>query len=297
MCTARYVKIYSEIWQSGSEYKWLIGSGGEVYTTVTCPSQVEFTIRVSEKKIRKIPEKKTDIQESKKKGFEHIELPAKLLDYFLRSNKSNINESSQVEITIRVSPRHATHLSSLVHATFFWTVRRAGSSRLLSLGKTPRIRVAHRINAQLQQTLGNPLFSHQKSTWAWMSLLRPSKASRARPRHPCRKYTLVFLAVLKLSCSEVVMCVRVCLCVCDEHDAHVCVYSVSTRARREGKGHQERGGVPGGGARKMFGAGGTLTHDTSTWSCTRLYACRPVLMGIQPQPAILRRGARQAEGL
>ena len=27
-----------------------------------------------------------------KKGFEHIELPAKLLDYFLRSNKSNINQ-------------------------------------------------------------------------------------------------------------------------------------------------------------------------------------------------------------
>ena len=28
-----------------------------------------------------------------KKRFEHIELPAKLLDYFLRSNKSNINQS------------------------------------------------------------------------------------------------------------------------------------------------------------------------------------------------------------
>ena len=27
-----------------------------------------------------------------KKRFEHIELPAKLLDYFLRSNKSNINQ-------------------------------------------------------------------------------------------------------------------------------------------------------------------------------------------------------------
>jgi len=27
-----------------------------------------------------------------KKRFEHMELPAKLLDYFLRSNKSNINQ-------------------------------------------------------------------------------------------------------------------------------------------------------------------------------------------------------------
>jgi len=37
---------------------------------------------------------KTDIHESKKKGFEHIELPAKLLDYLIRSNKSNINQST-----------------------------------------------------------------------------------------------------------------------------------------------------------------------------------------------------------
>jgi len=36
-------------------------------------------------------QKSQDIQESKKKRFEHIELPAKLLDYFLRSNKSNIS--------------------------------------------------------------------------------------------------------------------------------------------------------------------------------------------------------------
>jgi len=30
-----------------------------------------------------------------KNRFEHIELPAKLLDYFLRSNKSNINQIAQ----------------------------------------------------------------------------------------------------------------------------------------------------------------------------------------------------------
>jgi len=28
-----------------------------------------------------------------RKGFEHLEVPAKLLGYFLRSNKSNINQS------------------------------------------------------------------------------------------------------------------------------------------------------------------------------------------------------------
>jgi len=37
-----------------------------------------------------------------KKRFEHIELPAKLLDYFLRRNKSNINQSSNVYSCINI---------------------------------------------------------------------------------------------------------------------------------------------------------------------------------------------------
>jgi len=36
--------------------------------------------------------RKTQNSRIQKKGFEHIELPAKLLDCFLRSNKSNINQ-------------------------------------------------------------------------------------------------------------------------------------------------------------------------------------------------------------
>ena len=35
---------------------------------------------------------KTRYSRIESKGFEHIELPTKLLDYFLRSNKSNINQ-------------------------------------------------------------------------------------------------------------------------------------------------------------------------------------------------------------
>jgi len=42
------------------------------------------------KNVRKKP-----ISTHLKKRFEHIELPAKLLDYFLRSNKSNINQSQR----------------------------------------------------------------------------------------------------------------------------------------------------------------------------------------------------------
>jgi len=46
---------------------------------------------------RKTMSGKPDIHEIKKKCFEHIELPAKLLVYFLRSNKSetSINHSSK----------------------------------------------------------------------------------------------------------------------------------------------------------------------------------------------------------
>ena len=41
-----------------------------------------------------------------KKRFEHIELPAKLLDYFLRSNKSNINQGESITFEIvRISCR------------------------------------------------------------------------------------------------------------------------------------------------------------------------------------------------
>jgi len=35
--------------------------------------------------------------------FEHIELPAKLLDNFLRSNKSNINQSIVTNVAFQVS--------------------------------------------------------------------------------------------------------------------------------------------------------------------------------------------------
>ena len=36
-----------------------------------------------------------DVHERRLALFEHIELPAKQLDYFLRSNKSNINQSER----------------------------------------------------------------------------------------------------------------------------------------------------------------------------------------------------------
>jgi len=43
---------------------------------------------------KKIPIK--PIFTNPKKRFEHIELPAKLLDHFLRSNKSNIHQNQQL---------------------------------------------------------------------------------------------------------------------------------------------------------------------------------------------------------
>ena len=49
------------------------------------------TLQQPKKNVRKKP-----IFTNLKKRFEHIELPAKLLDYFLRSNKSNINQTKNV---------------------------------------------------------------------------------------------------------------------------------------------------------------------------------------------------------
>ena len=39
-----------------------------------------------------------------RKRFEHIELPAKLLDYFLRSDKSNINQFGGEFVHARAHP-------------------------------------------------------------------------------------------------------------------------------------------------------------------------------------------------
>ena len=50
-----------------------------------------------------------------KKRFEHIELPAKLQDYFLRSNKSNINQS--VVVYSRAFGLDQLFASILVHVS------------------------------------------------------------------------------------------------------------------------------------------------------------------------------------
>jgi len=51
------------------------------------------TLHTHTKKNRKKNVRKKPMFTNVKKRFEHIELPAKILDYFLRSNKSNINQS------------------------------------------------------------------------------------------------------------------------------------------------------------------------------------------------------------
>jgi len=50
------------------------------------------------------PKKKSEkpIFANLKKRSEHIELPAKLLDYFLRSNKNNINQSMNLTGSIKL---------------------------------------------------------------------------------------------------------------------------------------------------------------------------------------------------
>jgi len=58
------------------------------------------TLHTHQKKKGKTMVRKNPIFTNLKKRFEHIELPAKLLDYFLRSNKSNINQFQLFETCI-----------------------------------------------------------------------------------------------------------------------------------------------------------------------------------------------------
>jgi len=52
------------------------------------------TLHTHKKKKQEKKYQKKTIFTNLKKRFDHIELPAKLLDYFLWSNKSNINQIS-----------------------------------------------------------------------------------------------------------------------------------------------------------------------------------------------------------
>jgi len=55
----------------------------------------------TKKKTRKKKCQKKPMFTNLKKRFEHIEIPAKLLNYFLRSNKRNINQSPSLQLSPR----------------------------------------------------------------------------------------------------------------------------------------------------------------------------------------------------
>ena len=66
-------------------------------------------------------------------AFEHIELPAKLLDYFLRSNKSNINQLSNVladGVLVKAERACQTPRESLADNLFFCANDRIVIARL-----------------------------------------------------------------------------------------------------------------------------------------------------------------------
>jgi len=67
----------------------------------------------TKKKNREKNVRKTPIFTNLKKRFEHIELPTKLLDYFIRSNKSNINQEALLRRSERL-PRNGRLNRSIV---------------------------------------------------------------------------------------------------------------------------------------------------------------------------------------
>ena len=68
------------------------------------------TLHTPKKKNQKNP-----IFTNLKKRFEHIELPAKLLDYFLRSNKSNVNQTWGA----RIPTLHLNHVAVYINSLLF----------------------------------------------------------------------------------------------------------------------------------------------------------------------------------
>ena len=78
------------------------------------------TLHTPKKNVRKNP-----IFTNLKKRFEHIELPAKLLDYLVRSNKSNIHQSISAHKATRTSLGRLGHPAwalDLVPKTLFFFV-------------------------------------------------------------------------------------------------------------------------------------------------------------------------------
>ena len=84
------ISTHEEWWQPGTG-AWLRGA----------EERLCWRLCTHKKEKRKFQKKL--IFPNLKKRFEHIELPAKLLDYFLRSNKSNINPN-QLQFELRVFP-------------------------------------------------------------------------------------------------------------------------------------------------------------------------------------------------
>ena len=66
----------------------------------SCPSCFESTCASDRGLGDRDCAQKKSIFTNLKKRFEHIELPAKLLDYFLRSNKSNINPANARDVVL-----------------------------------------------------------------------------------------------------------------------------------------------------------------------------------------------------
>jgi len=75
-----------------SSKKYIICEDGKFQNLLTKTCEASLVMSFTTVIVSQIKCPKKPIFTNLKKRFERIELPAKLLDYFLRSNKSNINQ-------------------------------------------------------------------------------------------------------------------------------------------------------------------------------------------------------------
>ena len=78
-------------WRQPDTGAWFRGEERKAFVSDKGPAHTQKGGKKKETKCQGKP----IFTETKKNGFEHIELPEKLLEYFLQNNQSNINQSDK----------------------------------------------------------------------------------------------------------------------------------------------------------------------------------------------------------
>jgi len=156
-------------------------------------------------------------------SFEHIELPAKLLDYFLRRNKSNINRQDFQYLLLRPSSRPGNHQNStLVWRSHSYVVMQASFYY-------PRLCRPRLVCEWFALALGrhephspqNSIFTISKGFIISVSIYARVFVRVCMCVRVC---VCVYVCLCVYVCDNVRACASVCSCVCVQFRVTLCAY-------------------------------------------------------------------------